>query len=166
MRRRLPGELLAWTLTFVALFASALAPSRAEAGDRPLVVLLVNMTPEPTDAARRCFAQVRSAIAAEYTTVRRIGESAARRRAGGPSGDMMSWDRAAFASLSVGPSPGDLDAVVLIDCRPDARRADVVVYNAAGDISQLRLRDVGFDRRRATWLAAAILRHGWVGFSP
>lgn len=160
-------RLLALVASLVAL--GALLPGTAEAGDRRLEVLLVNMTPEPTDAARRCFAQVRAAIAADYTTIRQIGETAARRQAGGAGGDMLGWDRPSLARLHTAQLPegrGDLDAIVLVDCRPDARRADVLVYNPAHDLSQLRLRDTTVDRRRATWLASAILRHGWNGFSP
>lgn len=153
---------LLWALPFVLLVVGAFAPPRAAAGDAQLAVMLVNMTPEPTDAGRRCFGQVRAALAAEYTIIRRLGETAVRERAGNPSGPMLDWDHAALSRVA----PGDQNATVLVDCRPDERSADVLVYNPARDISQLRLRGVRIDRPRARWLAGAILRHGWVGLIP
>jgi hypothetical protein len=138
--------------------------STARAGDRRLEVILVNMTAEPDDAARRCFRHIQRSIADDYTNIRRMGETPMRRRVGHPTGDFMEWQASEFDVLQ---SEGTYhDTVVLVDCRPTERVADILVTSPADGAARMRLRRVDIDRGRARWLAETILRHVWVGFSP
>jgi len=59
-----------------------------------------------------------------------------------------------------------LDSVALVDCRPEARRVELLITSPARGVARMRLRGVPVDRRRARWVGETILRHAWVGFSP
>ena len=158
-----------WPLLLLAAVAAAPTGQVARAGDRRMNILTVNMTPDAasTEASRSCIARVQRKIAEEYTTPSRTGESALLQRVGrSDPREFMTWSTAVLAPL-LEPQGGDyLDAVALIDCRPELRRVDVVVLSPSRGLAHIRLRDVAADARLAQWLGARIVRHGWNGFSP
>lgn len=149
-------------LALLALVGLAAPPARA--GDRELEILLVNMTPEPSDAARACSARIRRAVRADYTHLSVMGESRLRAALGEPSGPFMEWETGPFEALKRREGTW-LDTVALYDCRPEARRLEALVVSPSG-VAKLRLREVAVDDATIDWFAARLLRHGWVGFSP
>ena len=145
-----------------------LATSAAVAGDRVLEIRLVNMTPdaEVTTASRQCFHRILRKIRDEYTHTTRMGERALLRGVGRVDPrEFMDWPSDALEPLRRQSDPW-LDAVALIDCRPEARRADLLVVSPAQGVARMRLRGVDLDRPRARWIAERILEHAWIGFTP
>jgi hypothetical protein len=145
----------------------ALFTAPAQAGDRELEILLVNMTPDPVgDEGRRCAEHIRRSIRGDYTRLQQQGETAFRESVGDEARvELMSYDA---DRLQRRRQRGDdwLDAIVLFDCRPEAGRIDVLIQSAAGGVSRIRLRDLRVDRSLLETLSAIILRHAWQGFSP
>ena len=142
--------------------------SPALAGDRELEIMVVNMTPdaEVTDTSRQCFHRIQRKIRADYTHMARIGETVLLREVGrSDPRDFIEWPSDALEPLR---RRGDvwLDAVALIDCRPEARRVDVLVVSPARGMARMRLRGVEITAGRAAWVADRILGHAWIGFSP
>lgn len=159
------------TLALVLVLAALAFAEPARAGDRQLEILLVNMTPEPTAEGRACMREIERRVREEYSHVTRMGETPLRRLVGDAAAeDFTAWSYGDLAPVvQRGPDGrGEtwLDSVVLVDCRPEARRADVVVTSPARGLTLLTLRDVPIDRRRARWLADTFLRQSWTGFSP
>jgi hypothetical protein len=152
----------------MALVAITLVGRRAEAGDRELEVLFVNMTPDAqsSPASKGCVADLRGKVKAGYTHVASLGETAAR-KAAGQAGDssFLEWPASAVNAIGAHQASG-LDALILVDCRPEARRLDVLVAPASGAIVRLQLRRVAIDRRAIDWLAVEVMVHAWAGFSP
>lgn len=148
------------------LVALALA-STARAGDRRLEILVVNMTAAPTDGGRACTDAIVRRIRADYTTVSRLGETPLRRLTGheADATSFLDWPFADFAPV-LERRDTRLDAVALVDCRPDERRVDVLVTSPSGQVTRLQLRDVRVDAARAAWVADTLLRQAWLGFSP
>ncbi len=156
------------TLLALAILALCIGePHGVRAGDRELEILLVNMTPDPvSDEARACADRIRRVVRDGYTKVSQIGESALRRQVNDTSGeDFMSYagDRLQPVKQREG---GWFDAVLLYDCRPEARRADLLIHPADGQPRRMRLRGVAIDGDLATAMATRALAHGWIGFSP
>lgn len=154
----------------LAAMLALTAPLGARAGDRELEILLVNMTPDAalTDAGRACMRDIEARVREEYAHVARMGETPVRRLVQHERDDVdfLAWP---YADLRPVIERGDetwLDSVVLVDCRPDERRADVLVTSPARGATRISLRDVPIDRRRARWLAETFLRQSWNGFSP
>lgn len=156
-------------LVFVAL--SLVAGRVSRAGDRRLEVLFVNMTPDAAtgDPSRACVRQFEAIFKAGYTAVQRLGESALRKRAGRPAGEpFLEWSAATVrpATTGVGVEVSHLDALVLVDCRPDAQVLDVLVNPADDHTARFRVRGVALDRATVEWVAGAALDRAWSGFSP
>ncbi len=155
-------------LALVGLLAlAALAtPWRARAGDRPLEVLLVNMSPDASQPD--CMREIQRVIRHEDATIHRMGGERVRELAGhrGDDSDFTSW-RAEELDAAVRLARAEtIDAVVLVDCREDEARADAWVRSPSGGVARLRLRRTVIDAARAEWLARAILLQAWTGFSP
>ncbi|MEM1415939.1 MAG: hypothetical protein AAGH15_13610, partial [Myxococcota bacterium] len=145
------------TLLLLALGGVGLA-APARAGDRPLDVLLVNMTAAPTEAGRACSQTLRRTVRADYTRMSTLGETRLREALGAPEGDFLTWPSARFTELR---RDRQLDTVVLFDCRPEETRFDALVV-ADGGRTRLSLRRLPFDRARARWLGGRILAAGWL----
>jgi len=155
------------TLALAALVLCTGEPRDARAGDRELEILLVNMTPGPvSDEARACADRIRRVVRNGYTNVSQIGESALRRQVSDTSGeDFMSYagDRLQPVKQREGTW---FDTVVLYDCRPNAKRADLLIHPADGEPRRMRLRGVPIDPALAEAMANRALAYGWIGFSP
>lgn len=157
-------------MAVIATVASSLAsivPSSALAGDRRLEILVVNMTPTPTESGRTCTDAIVRRIRADYTTVSRLGETPLRRLTGheGETTTFLDWPYADFRAV-MERGETHVDSVALVDCRPDERRVDVLVTSPRGVASRIELRDVRVDPTRAAWVADTLLRQAWLGFSP
>lgn len=144
------------------------APGGAWAGDRRADVLAVNMTPDAasSDASRACVQGVVRALAADYTLVERMGETALRAAAGEPKpSPFMAWSLDAMRrAQSAGGKTRDL--LVLVDCRPEEKRFDARVAPPALGVADFELRGVELTPAVVRLLAEAILRRSWLGFSP
>jgi hypothetical protein len=147
------------------LFLVILVAANAHAGDRQLEALFVNMTPDAasSEASKQCVRALEKKIAADYTHVTRLGETALRKLAKKTSGEpFMSWPAAA---LKPAKERGDTwsDVVILVDCRPEVGRLEVLVQPASGGLALLRAQKPLLD---ADLVGEAILRRAWAGFSP
>ena len=123
----------------VLLVATSFA-GHARAGERPLEVVLVNLTPDAasSEASKQCVRAVEKKIASDEVHVVRVGETAARKQAGTAGVAIMDWRAEALARLK--PRDGTpADAVVLVDCRPELRRLGVVVAPASGGVARIEL---------------------------
>ncbi len=147
----------------------AIAPT-THAGDRPLEIVVVNMTPDGSGPlARRCAARLRGAIRADYTQLHARGETAARARAGEETApnlaSFMTWGAERLDRLKRRGAE-QADTVLLFDCRPEGRQLDVTLSPPGGGVSRLRVRDVELDAATLRGISAELLRQSWVGFSP
>lgn len=147
---------------------TTLVSGAATAGDRRLEVLFVNMTPDDraTKDSKTCVDAIREGIAEDYTQVTRLGESKLRAAVGKPAGEpFLDWEHPLFAAVK---ARGDtqIDAVVLIDCRPEARTFDALIVPRVEGTARLRLRGRALGAARVRWLSQMVLRRAWLGFSP
>lgn len=140
-----------------------LAAGDARAGDRPLVMRFVNMTPDAasTDEASKCAAHLRDRAAQESVDLKAITETPLRKliSATDKSVSFMTWSRAQTESAWK-----DVDVFLAIDCRPEQRRLDALVLNKTGARIELRVRGEKLDRPRAVWVMDEVLSQAWAGF--
>lgn len=146
----------------LALLALLVFVPGAEAGWRELELVATNMTPDPSDASRECSARFRRALRRDDTRLRMRGETALRQALGQPAGTFREWPTASFAPLR---RAGDVDAVVLFDCRPEMQRFEALVV-ATGGRTTVSLRARPLDAARVRMLAERIREAGYLGFSP
>jgi hypothetical protein len=152
--------------SWLVLLALVLAPRPLAAGYRPLEVLFVNMTPdsESSAASRRCVRAIESRIKADDTHFFRSGETALRKQVGKTAGEpFLDWTASVFEPARVRGDVG-VDAVVLVDCRPEKRTLDVLVNAAPGALVRLSVRRVAIDTGVTDFVGGAILRRAWAGF--
>jgi len=151
----------------VAALLVAVAAAPARAGDRKLEVLFVNMTPDAasTPASKACVRAIEKRVAEDYTELQRMGETKLRSLAGKSAGEpFMSWPRAALDGAPRQRDPIAVDAILLVDCRPETKTLDVLVAPAANGLVRLRLRRVPLDAAALKLVAEALLRRAWSGF--
>ena len=148
-------------LAVLAALAVLPAPD-AHAGYRELELLVTNMTPSPSEAARECSARLRRALRRDDTLLSARGETALRSALAAPDGPFLGWPADAFAELRARTG---VDAVILFDCRPEAQRFDALVV-ATGGRSTLTLRARSLDAPRVRQLAERLRVMGYLGFSP
>ena len=141
----------------------------SEAGDRELSVLFVNMTPDALsdDASKACVKQIEKVIAADYSTVKRLGETKLRKLAGYPTkGDsFLDW-RASSLKKPKEYKEAYHDTVVLVDCRPAAQSIDVMVSPPSDGVSRMKIRNMQINKKLTKWVGRSVLRRAWNGFSP
>jgi len=162
-RTHSPGAAAALLVAAALLFARG----DAHAGDRPLEVVLVNLTPDAASskASKQCVRAVEEKIGLGDVHVVRVGETAARKQTGAVGVALLDWRAEALARLK--PRAGTpADAVVLVDCRPELRRLDVVVSPPSSGVTRIELRAVPVDQAATDLIGDAILRRAWAGFSP
>lgn len=151
----------------LALLGSMMLPQPADAGDRELAILLVNMTPDPvSDAGRTCARQFRAALRDDYTETRAFGESRIRALMSEPESDFMGWDFTRVAEQRQHAGEHGVDTIMLFDCRPDDQRLDVLVISSSGAGTTTRYRGHSLGRAQVQRAAQLALMQGWVGFSP
>jgi hypothetical protein len=151
-------------LIATALIATAAAPARA--GWRPLELMLIDAG-QGGAAGKRCVDRVAGFFKAQGEDVDLVRRDLAAVRARLPSTlppSVLAWTDAATAALR--PRKGDdpFDAIVVIDCRPDARTLDVVIDPTPDGVTALRLRAVALDAPVIEWVARQIQAAAYVGF--
>lgn len=152
-----------WAIGAVVWLLSGAA--RVQAGDRPLEILFVNMSPTGSgDSSSACVTTLRRALRRdpEQTAVREMRESAVRallQRPASSDRDYLAWD----ASL-LRHGVEDIDMVVLVDCRPDETRLDLLVVSPSSRRTRMQLRGAP-DTPRLRALADSILQLGALGFA-
>lgn len=154
------------TLAAFALVCT-LSPA-ARAGDRPLDTLVVNVTPDAdsTPASKQCVKTLVARVRTDYVELTRMGETAARARVGKTAGEPVSaWSADDLVRLR---THGELthDTALLVDCRPEQNRLDVVVASASRAVTRIELRGVAPTRKRLAVVVASMMRRAWLGFSP
>jgi hypothetical protein len=152
----------------IALAAVVLLALDARAGDRELEVLFGNLTPdaESSPASRACVAAIEKRIRADYTRVNRIGETALRKLVGKTAGEpFLDWPAEAYRPAR---QRGEtwIDAVILVDCRPEKAQLDVLVQPMSPALVRLAVHGVKLDETTTRFVSKAILRRAWAGFTP
>lgn len=151
----------------IAALALVLTPFAARAGDRKLEVLLVNMA--PASAQPDCMRDVTRILRHEDTTIHRIGGDRTRELAGHEEDGLAITEWRAEdldAATRVVRTETPIDAIVLVDCRPEEGRADVWVRAPSRGVTRFSVRNTTIDTERAEWIARMIVMQAWVGFSP
>lgn len=171
---RLSSSLLQARTTLAPLVLVLLAPvalmialvGSARAGDRPLEVLLVNMS--PVGVRQDCMREIQRVLRREDATIHRVGGDRVRELAGHreDGSDFITWRGEDLDAVVRVVRAEQIDAVVLVDCRPEESRADAWVRAPSGGVARLRLRRTTIDDPRAEWLARAILLQARNGFVP
>lgn len=154
-------------MSVLALAGVVAVGGTSQAGDRPLEVLLVNMTPDAAsgEPSRRCLKSLEKHITENNSNVAKLGETALRKRIGKTAGEPF----LGFTAEVLKPTrkgPPWVDALVLVDCRPDKKTLDVLVYPASGGVAKIQLQDVTLDPPAIELVGQALLRRAWAGFSP
>ncbi len=156
---------------FVTWLVLALTSGVALAGDRKAGIVFSNFTPDAqsTPASRACSAAIEKKLAAEYATVYKQGETALRRLAGAPAGSrFVEWTKDRYEPIR---KPGkhskddSVDVIVIVDCRPESKRLEVVMVPPSGAIVRMLLRETTLDAPAIAVVADAIVQRAWVGFS-
>lgn len=155
-------------LAFAVLtLASTFAAVPARAGDRPLELLLVNMSPRGThpDCMRNVQRVFRSRDA--DTNLHRLGSERVRDLAGhgNDDRDFLLFERdeldAAVTALRT-----NIDAIALVDCRPEEGRVAMWISASNGGVARIELTHTRMDEARAEWVGRTIAMHAWIGFNP
>lgn len=153
-------------LTLGLALGSALAPSSLHAGDRPLELLIANMSPPGTSDA--CIRDVVGALRDDGHHVLRLGGDRVRVLTGHT--DDATFDFMSLAVEELEPVSramrATVDAVALVDCRADEGRAEIWMSSAAQGVARLRIRRTTIDEARAGWLGHTIGAHVVLGFEP
>lgn len=153
---------------FITLaLASALAALPARAGDRPLELLLVNMSPRGThpDCMRNVQRVFRGRDA--DTNLHRLGSDRVRDLAGHGRDDrnFLLFERdeldAAVTALRT-----DIDAIALVDCRAEEGRVSMWISAANRGVARIELTNTVIDEARGEWIGRTIAMHAWIGFNP
>ena len=96
-----------------------------------------------------------------------MGETALRKLTGKTAGEpFVEWPAASFRTSRERPDKTWIDAVILVDCRPEQQELDVLVHPASGGLVRLALRQLPVDDDATKVISASILRRAWSGFSP
>lgn len=151
------------------------APGRA--GDRPIQVVVSNMTPDAasSEASKRCVQTLRERMTADHSDLYPIGETPLRALVGHPakSESFLVWTRDELTRvLDSAKAPGlppalqQRDAFVAIDCRPEEKKLDVLFLNSARQRGVLRVRSLPLGRPRVLWVGDELMHQLWTGFSP
>lgn len=157
--------------SLVAIFTSILwfhVP--AQAGDRDLEILVVNMTPDAAsdEASRTCFQRVLRGIRNDGTHLLRRGETGLLRlvQRDDPR-EFMSWPDEALtdAHSRVQTHNIPLDSIALVDCRPSEQSLVVRVSSPSGATSRIRLGGFAVEEH-AAFVARRIRDRAWAGWSP
>jgi len=150
----------------LALLAVVASPWPARAGDRPLELVVANMSPE--GSRPDCMREVVRVLRRDDTTIHRVGGDRVRELAGHrrDGTDFTTWQREELEPLVRVMRAETIDAIALVDCRAEEGRADVWVSSPSGGVARMRLARTTIDDARAEWIAQAILMHAWTGFSP
>ena len=155
-----------FTVLSLALSAAlTLSPSSGEAGYRPLEVTFTNMTPDAasTDASKACVQTLRDRIAADDANLANLTETPLRKLIDAPDKTKSFLDWTAKQLL---PALSERDAFIAVDCRPDEKRLDVLLVNAAKSRVIFRQRGEELNRARLIWFGSELMSHAWSGFTP
>jgi hypothetical protein len=156
----------------LALACVLFAAAPAAAGERPLELLLGNMSPDGSrpDCMRDVVRELRRRDDMGEVNLSRMGEGGIRRLAGhDDDSSFLSWSIEDLRPILERRRETPLDAIALIDCRAEGTEADAaeaLVLSPAGGLMRLRLRGRPIDPERAAWLGRSLLHHAWMGFSP
>ena len=151
-------------LIATALIATAAAPARA--GWRPLELMLIDAG-QGGAAGKRCVDRVAAYFKAQGEDVDLVRRDLAAVRGKLPAtlpASVLAWTDAETAALRTRKGDDPLDAIVVIDCRPDARTLDVVIDPTPDGVATLRLRAVALDAPVLDWVARRIQAAAYVGF--
>lgn len=160
--KRFVGISVAFAATLTALTA---LPARA--GDRPIELLLVNMSPRGTQPD--CMRNVQRIFHARdaQTNLHRLGSDRIRDLAGHGDDDrnFLLFERdeldAAVTALRT-----DIDAIALVDCRAEEGRVAMWISASNRGVARIELTRTVIDEARAEWIGRTIAMHAWIGFSP
>ena len=151
-------------LVAAALIITAAAPARA--GWRPLELMLIDAG-QGGAAGKRCVDRVAAYFKAQGEDVALVRRDLAALRRKLPAAlppSVLAWTDAETAALRPANAPVVYDAIVVIDCRPDARTLDVVIDPTPDGVATLRLRAVALDAPVLEWVARRIQAAAYVGF--
>ncbi|HRK45522.1 MAG TPA: hypothetical protein PK324_07860 [Nocardioides sp.] len=151
-------------LVAATLIITAAAPARA--GWRPLELMVIDAG-QGGAAGKRCVDRVAAYFKAQGEDVDLTRRDLAAVRAKLPATlptSVLAWTDAETAALRTRKGDDPLDAIVVIDCRPDVRTFDVVIDPTPAGVTTLRLRAVALDARVLDWLARQIQIAAYTGF--
>lgn len=148
------------------------AANRAEAGDGPLEVTLVDMTPAagspatPPSGSKECLRWIDGKLPrgdswGSYVVARR-SESILRKQVGMTHGEPFS----SWSASVLGSADSFGDTLILVDCRPAGGQLDVVVLPPSRAVVRIRLRRNTLDRSLVAWAMDEVLVRAWAGWVP
>jgi len=152
---------------FTAFLSTVLIATPSLAGDRPLEVLFVNMTPDAlaTKRSDECVKQIRHALGKDID-FQRTGETRLRKRVRKTNGEpFLDWPDATYERATSNPSWG-IDTLVLVDCRPETNILNLAHSPANHGVTKIRMHSVNLTKTTTKWIGRAIRPRIWVGFSP
>lgn len=158
-----PRFLSLHALLGVALASLLLTPSDGRAGDRQLAIVFVNLTPdaESTPESKKCVQTLRDQTAQEHAELKPMTETPLRKLIGAEdkSASFLEW-----TSAQTAPATKNVDALFVVDCRPEKQSLDALLVNRTGARVQFRLRGPTLTMARVRWTMDEVLRHAWAGF--
>ncbi len=152
------------------LLCALLLPGAANAGDRQLELMFVNMTPDAKSGGESsaCAKAIRQLAAKDYTRIRKQGETKTRKMVGVDKGGahFTTWKAEQFSSIWDWNKQRDaFDTALLIDCRPDEGALDILVVPASKRKVVIRVRSK-LSKDLINVVAARAMGAAWDGFSP
>jgi hypothetical protein len=154
-------------------------PLPSHAGSGPVVLLVVNMTPDEVSGgdSSKSVKWFREALNTSSRPVsgelelemKKFGETKLRKAVGVHKGGahFMNWKAEQFKKLLNQRQDGwSLDAAILIDSRPSEKKIDILVVPRSGGIVRMRSRSVDIDRKLVAQLADVTFLHSDRGWSP
>lgn len=159
-----------------ALMVTALmAPDQADAGARPVEMVLVYVGPDSKDA-KKCHRGVKKALSkADDVVITMSSPKKVARRLGTSQDELAkSWfhlpdadyKKAFFEKpMRSKNAPDPEDSVILLSCEPGDNVVRLVVHAPSGDVYRFRFAGARADRKLIATIARFIVVHSYQGFS-
>jgi hypothetical protein len=155
-------------LGLTALTAVVCRPRLADAGWRPIETLLVDAG-DGTDASKGCVDTIARRLreaGEDIALVRKRLDQVAKRLPGTPPASVLDWTETQLGPLRPIDAYEVFDAVIVVDCRPDAHALDVAIDPPATGVTTLRVRALPLDRATLEWVSDRTQSASWAGFEP
>ena len=152
----------------VTALALALAAAPARAGWRPVVTLLIDAGQGGATGAR-CVDGIAGKLKEAGEDIELVRRDLGAVRGKLPTtlaASVLAWTWADTKGLRARGSDDPFDAIIVVDCRPDAGTIDAVIAPTFEGVTTLRLRRIPAGPKTIAWLTARIASASYHGFEP
>ena len=141
----------------------------AQAGDRELEVMIVDLTPSTLRDAdqKQCLARFTRGVRKE-ARVHSLSEADFRKRVKkvDDASPFLDWKAPDLEGARILDEHTAMDSIALLDCRPRDKHLDLLLVPNDSATVRMQLRARALTEARIATLAASAVRYSWVSFVP